>query len=329
LTRLLSSALLSLALVLSPPAAAAQEPAAPAAGEAVAETITIPFDPPIGTPLTYAMRFERKRERGDNVVDFEQRLTFERLGEGYLLRLETLALANGGQRFDLADKRVMAAVPAGMRPYVMPMTIELDAAGEMLRMRDWDNVQAAMRQLPETVAAMTGQPMDETKLAAFRSVLAPIVNSSAEDAPALLIRGWPAMLGYGGSTLASGAMAELATEIATPFSPTPIPAFAQGSVSRTPEANISLVQTTRFDPEVIRTLTLELVDRLQAQGGLKGPGVPAEAILGLDIADEVAVTFDPVTGLPITGRITRIATVTTPDGPMGGGEITTITRIAP
>lgn len=322
---------IALTLGLALPAAAQEAvlatPTAPAS-----ETVTLPFDPPIGVPLTYALRIDRKRARGDNVVNFEQRLTFERLGEGYVLRLETLALASGGQRFDLTDERLLAAIPAALRPYVMPMTVELDAAGEMLRMRDWEGAQAALRQLPESIAVMTGEALDDKGLAAVRSVLAPIIDSSAEQAPALLIRGWPAFLGYGGSTITLGRPMAEATEVVGGLSPVPIPAIIQGALTRTPDGNLQLLQTTQFDDETMRAATQVLVDTIRAQAAARGkpPPDPGAILEAMRMTDDLEIVFDPATGLPVTARTERLTTATTATGETAtSGEILTIRRIAP
>ena len=326
--RFMSSALLALALAAPAAATAAKEAAAPAEA-ASAETILIPFDPPTDTPLAYRLRFERSNTGGTTAIEIEQRLTFARIDGGFALTIEQLAINSRGQRLDLTDKRALDAVPLGLRVYLLPVVVELDGAGEMVRMRDWEAMQAGLRAFPEAAARFSGKPVDEGALAAMRTVLEPFINSTAEEAPSLLIRGWPAMLGYGGGTFVADETLESDVEVATPFSSTPIPAVSQGSVSRTPEGRISLVQTTVFDPEVIHKLTLGVIDRMRAQGAMKGPLAPQDAILGLELADEIAISFDPVTGLPVTGRTTRLATVTTPDGPMGGGDVTTITRVAP
>lgn len=320
--------MLGAALIFALPAPAlAQDDALPAA--AAVETVTIPFAPPLGKPVTYGLRFERKRPRGDSVIDFEQRLTFERLGEGFVLKLETLSFASGGQRFDLSDQRVLDAAPPALRIYILPMTVELDGAGEMVRMRDWEAMRAQLRQLPEAAAAMSGEPVNEAALAAVKSVLDPIINSSAEDAPAFMIRGWPAVLGYGGAEFDLGETLEVATLVTGGILPEPIPATAQGSLTRTSEGHLLYTATTRFDPADMRAAIVTVLERMKAQMDRTGRPGPAEEIRSLDITDDMTILFDPVTGLPVTARIARITSVATTAEAQTGGEITTIRRIAP
>ncbi|RNJ63165.1 MAG: hypothetical protein EDM03_01685 [Porphyrobacter sp. IPPAS B-1204] len=316
-------------LALAAPALGQEPPAAPPAGDIAGEAVTIPFDPPIGTPVTYALRFERKRPSGDSVIDFEQQLTFDRIASGYVLRLETLAFASEGQRFDLADKRVLDAVPAALRVYLLPMTVELDAGGEMVRMLDWEAMRAALRQLPEAAAAMSGAPLDEAAIVAVRSVLDPIINVSAEDAPAQIIRGWPNVLGYGGAELVLGEAVEAETEVTGGILTAPIPAVVQGSLNRTPAGNLRLFQTTLYDPAEMRAATLATVERLKAQAARTGGAKPGDELQSISITDDVEVEFDPLTGLPLTARLARITSVVTTTESQVGGEITTIRRIQP
>lgn len=314
-------------LALAVPAWGQESPAPPTAADTAAEAVTIPFEPPTGAPVTYALRFERKRPRGDSVIDFEQQLTFERIASGYVLRLETLAFETGGQRFDLTDGQMVAAAPAALRPYLMPMTVELDASGEMVRMLDWEAMRAALRQLPEAAAAMSGAPLDEAGIAALRSVLDPIINVSAEDAPALIIRGWPNVLGYGGAELVLGETVEADTQVAGGVLTAPIPAVMQGSLTRTPAGTLRLFQTTLYDPAEMQAAVLAVVDRMRTQVGKTGGPKPGDELQSITITDDVEITFDPVNGLPLNARLSRITSAATTTESQVGGEITTIRRI--
>ncbi|MCL9999755.1 MAG: hypothetical protein NBV68_10255 [Erythrobacter sp.] len=321
----LSSAL-ALGLVVP---VAAQEPIAVAPTETASETVTIPFDPPIGTPLTYGLRFERKRHGGDSVFDYEQRLTFERIAEGFLLRLETLAFTVGGQRLDLADSRVMGAIPAALQPYFLPMTVELDAAGEMVRMRDWEAMRGSLRGLREAAAEMSGVQLNAAGRAAIAQFIFPILNASAEDAPALMIRGWPSVLGYGGVELDLGETYEAEDGIDSGLLPASIPAVAQFTLTRTPEGNLRLFQSTIYDPEAIRGATNAVIDAARAQVGGAGKSPAGETLDGMQLTDNADIVFDPTTGMPITAEVLRIVSVDTNKESGAGGEVMTIRRIAP
>jgi hypothetical protein len=310
-----------------PAPASAQTPAATAL--AAAETVIIPFAPPLGTPVTYAMRFERKRPGGDSAIDFEQRLTFEQLGSGYLLRLETLSFSSGGRRFDLGDKRMLDAVPAALRIYLMPMTIELDASGEMVRMRDWPAMQAALRTMPEAAAKLSDQPMDEAAVAAARRFLDPIINASAEDAPGFMIRGWPAVLGYGGAEFDLGEAVAVDTEVTGGLLPVPVPATMKSVLTRTAEGDLKLAQTAHFDPEAMRAALLTVIETMREAAQLRGKAAQDDDLQALELTDEMEITFDPLTGLPVSARTARLTSVETSTESASGGDIMILRRIAP
>jgi hypothetical protein len=262
-------------------------------------------------------------------MEFDQRLTFAKAEGGYALTIATVSFNSEGRRFDLSDKRMLDVLPPALKVYLLPMVVELDETGEMVRMRDWPAMQEGLRGMPDAVAAMSGEPVDEAALAAVKSVLDPFLNASAEDAPALMIRGWPAVLGYGGAEFVSGELIRGYTEVDTPFAPIPIPAVSQGSVTRSGDGKLYLVQTTLIDPEALRSLTLALIEQIKARAPTKGTSQMAEEIGSLSITDEVGINIDPVTGLPVTARIARVNTATMPNRSLVNGEITTITRIDP
>lgn len=323
--------LAALAVSLSAPSIGQEAEPAPPSPRVVKskEVVTIPFAPPLDTPQAYRLRFERKRSGGDLVVEVDQRLTFTQREGGFLLTLEQLAIAMGGQRLDLADKSVLDAVPASLRIYLLPVTVELDAMGGIVRLRDWPAMQDSLRALPGAAAKVSGRPFNAASMAALQSLLEPIINGSAEEAPSVLIRGWPAILGYGGLESLSGAPIIADTSTVTPFSSEPIPAKVEGTVTRTYDGKIYLVQNTVIDPTAMRTLLLAVMERIRAQAPGASGSDPADEIRSLDITDTVGINFDPVTGLPVTARVARLTSITNPTGKQTTGEITTITRIAP
>ena len=324
-------AILSLGLgapVMAQQAAAEAPPAAPTVST-TAERLTIPFAPPLDTPMTYRLRIERQRASEDSVIEFDQRLTFAKTGSGYDLTLEALSLRSEGRRFDLSDREVLAAVPAALRVYLLPLVVELDPDGDLVRMQGWPALQDSLRTMPEAMAKLSGKPVDEGALAAVRSVLDPLISASAEEAPVLMIRGWPALLGYGGLEFVSGAALEGPTEISTPLWPDPIPARVQVVVVRMRDRQIYLVQDAKVDDETLRMVMLSLIERIQSRATTKGTAALAEEISALSITDRVGINFDPVTGLPVTARITRSTSAAMPKGPLVNGEVVTITRIDP
>jgi hypothetical protein len=324
--------LAALVLGLSVPLAGQEsnKPVLSAAGGAEStEAVTIPFDPPIGTPLTYALRFERKRPGGDSVYEYEQRLTFARIEGGLLLRLETLAFIIGGQRLDLADCQVMERFPAALRPYLLPMSVELDEAGEMVRMRDWEAMRASLRELPDAAVKLSDVSDEAAGRAALAQFLGPIINASAEDAPALMIRGWPSVLGFGGIEVDLGETYEAESEVEGGLLPASIPAVVQFTVTRTPEGKLHLFQSTRYDPEAMRAATNAVIDAARAAAVGADKSGSGEAFGAMQASDTVDIALDPSSGMPITAEVLRIVSVDTGSESGAGGEVMTISRIAP
>lgn len=321
--------LAALCIAAATPGTAQEPPPAPTVGAVAGEAVTIPFAPPLGTPITYAVRFERKRSDGDSVTDFSQRLVFDKIDGGYVLRLEMLALIAGGQRTDLTDPRVLDEVPLGLRPYLMAMTVELDDTGAMVRMRDWDATRQALRKLPEAAAAMSDRRLDDVQLRVIRAILAPIMNASAKEAPGIMIKGWPDVLGFGGAAFVPGETTETDTQVAGGIFPEPIPAVLRSSLTRTPAGELRLVQSTLIDPEEMRAATVKLAERVRALKPDKGATASEDATGSISMTDDVDIAFDPVTGLPATARLARITRVTTGTEEQLRGEITTIRRLGP
>jgi hypothetical protein len=321
--------LIAAALCLGAAPAGAQEAPPLQPLQTTRETITIPFAPPIGTPLAYRIRLERKRASGDSVFEFDQRLTFARAEGGYTLTLETVSFNSEGRRIDLSDKRMLDAVPPALKVYFLPMVVELDETGELVRMRDWPALQESLRGLPEAAAKLSGEPVDEAAVTAAKSLLDPFINSSAEDAPGLMIRGWPTVLGYGGMEFVSGATLEGETEVDSPLSSELLPAVMQATVVRMRDRQIYLVQSAKVDDEALRRLTLSLIEQIKGRAETPGTARLAEEITDLSITDQVGINFDPVTGLPATARIARYTSAAMPKGPMVNGEVLTITRLQP
>ncbi|NJR73675.1 MAG: hypothetical protein HC773_08300 [Scytonema sp. CRU_2_7] len=224
---------------------------------------------------------------------------------------------------------MLEAMPAALRPYLMPMTVELDASGEMVRMRDWEAMRSQLRQLPEAAAAMSREPLDEAGIAALMSLLDSIINASAEDAPAGIIRGWPSVLGYGGAEFDLGETLEAETQVTGGLLSAPIPAVVQGSLTRTPAGTLRLFQTTLYDPAEMRAATLAIVESLRTQAANSGRTNPRDELQSISITDDVEIEFDPLTGLPLTARLARITTMVPTTESQVGGDITTIRRIEP
>ena len=312
------------AMALAFPALAQEANPAPNETEAQAETLTIPFDPPLGTPLRYAMTFEKKGRRGSPPVTMEQELTFKRMGAGYLLTLKHQTIVVGEFRGDLTNPRILNAMPAGLRPFIMPLTIELNEAGEMVRMHDWDGVRKALRDLPRTLAQLEGDSPDSDASKMVEQVMAPMLNASAEDAPALIIRGWPDVMGFGGVEMEEGEPYEAIGETEDDLALGAVDGSGFMWLTRTDAGHYNFKQTTTYDPESLAQLTRSVQQTFANAGGPAPKEITANDPTKISMIDEINFIFDGKTGLPVSTIANRIVGA---EGEGTGGQVTNIKRI--
>ena len=322
-----------MALALSLSASAfAQNDARDTAREGLADTLakasqanalTIPLNPPIGTPFEYTVIIEKKRPKGDSRMELDQRLTFTRMGEGYTLDLDILAVSTGGGRLDLTDPEALAAMPISARPFITSLDVELDASGEMVRVKDWPALSAMLSALPDEVARRVQPERRENAAAMAKELLAPMLTASAEDAAYILVKGWPSILGYGGTQLDAGAAYEAESQIGgdNAILPEPIPALVEFQLSRTDQGDYLFEQSTTPDAEAMTVAMEAFITRVQAMSEAK-PDNDFE-ITDISFVDALRVVFDQTSGLPTTATLTRTTVV---NGATVGGEVITITK---
>lgn len=295
------------------------------------EALTVSFDPPLGTPLSYSLVVRKERPRGYSSLAFEQELTFERHAEGYYLHLDVLALEVNGVRMDLSEERVKAALPPAIRPFVMSVKMVLDPAGEPVRMDDWETLRTQLSELPDLISDEVNiEPQDrERAQAVMDQILAPLLTSSAEDAPAMIVQGWPTVLGYGGMELDNGEAYEADTLIEGGLLPNPIDANVELSMSRNSRGDYQFTQTTTADPDALKAAISTLVDRFEAMSmQLSGPKSREDKDTDFEIAmtDDLDIVFDDLTGMPETAEIVRATLI---NGKAARRDIITIRRVTP
>lgn len=297
-----------------------------------ASVLIIPFDPPLGTGLDYKLVVEKKRPRGDRVMEFEQKLTFTSLDERFALDLENIAFSISGQRVDLTGEGALEAMPMALRPFIMPLTLELDASGEAIELRDWPRIKGLLAAIPEEVRKRSVEADREAMEKAIDLVFGPLFDASPQEAPQLLAQGWTEVLGYGGSELEDGEVYEVENQIEGGLLPRLVPALSQVSVSRTAEGDYELVQKTIVDPEAFRVAMLEAVDQLKAlaedvrnfAAGQETEHGEQEVLEQVRLVDSQVILFDAQNGLPKEARIERTTHL---NGEAVAGDIITIIRL--
>lgn len=289
------------------------------------ETLTVPFNPPLGESLAYSVVIEKKRSKGDSRMELEQFLTFERIGEGYLLDLDVRALVVGGERVDLTIPEFLDALPMTARPFVMSVEIELDAAGEAVRLRDWETMREMLQDLPNLVAEKVAPERRDAAVRTAQMLFAPLISSTAEDATYAIVKGWPSILGYGGLELEAGEIYGNEAEMGGEIFPTPVPAVLEVSLDRTARGDYRLTQSTEPDAEALSEATIALLQKIDAMSGGKNRESPKDELgdTAMTMTDRLDVVYEEGTGLPLSAVITRAINI----GDVASrGDIITITR---
>ncbi|WP_311268552.1 hypothetical protein [Sphingobium sp. WCS2017Hpa-17] len=170
--------------------------AAALAQPVAAQTIAIPFAPPIDRALTY--RIEQHRPVAGKVSAFTatRELRFERAGEGYALTvtlraIDTDAAASGAQPYRSA-----------LGPLVgIPMRFRLDGQGKVVALDDEDAIWTKVRAGVDAVAAEPGSERQQ----AAQKVRALFDGLSVEGRLSLLSGELRPLFLFAGSDVAGGA----------------------------------------------------------------------------------------------------------------------------
>lgn len=199
----LKTLLAALALGAALPAAA-QEPNPPLPPELV-ELVETRFNPPTGT----VQRFRVKVTKAGQTQSWVEEARFERNGSGYLAhwRMDPASFS--------AEMRHPALAPS-FRPFTgTPVTLELDAEGSPVRVRDWEPLKARILESaraigPLMMTAAPGRPKPDP--AAERKIMEGVNTMlgqiNAETAPGVVIKHLSPALGWGGHALTVGETVE-------------------------------------------------------------------------------------------------------------------------
>lgn len=295
------------------PAAAETSPAPAAA----AATFTPRLNPPLDRPLAYRLTKEKVTKTSEKAV-FDQEVTFSRLGDGYAMSLRWLRLEQDGKTFDLT-KPDLAGLPATVRPFVLPMTIELDPDGRPLRLRDWPRYQKALADVVPLMA-QEAEPDPKKRPAAeefFRCFLSRYTAMSAENAAVALVTGWPQVLAEFGHAVPLGRAETSVMAMPSPFADGVIDYRTTSTWTRDPAGTLNLVRQSAPTPEATRAL-VEGMARAVEQSAPKGGPVDGAAVrkglAGLKARLANTMTFDGATGLPREAVLEKFVTLPTGEG---------------
>jgi hypothetical protein len=288
-------------MALSQPLAAQSEKNSDISNVAETEELSTRFDPPLGKPLRYKVTQERIGASKEKTSDFIQEVAYRRDGEGYVMTLRPLSITSGDTTFDLTSAK--SPVPPELAVFVMTMELDLDSDGAVVRMRDWDAMKLRIEaSVPVLAAGVEQDPKKRPQFeAAMRQFFARYAAASAENAPSLMIKGWPDVLGVMGASGPAGETTTYETMVTTPFSLEPLRSEYTIRLTQ-PEggANLRIDVTSAPDPEAFKKLVLSVLDTFAAAAPADKPIDRTEMerqLAAMNVTMKMTIDLDPQTGL--------------------------------
>ena len=294
------------------------------------ETVTIPFAPPVDQELKYTLTIQKSSSGKATTAVSRQELRFARANDGYLLHFKITDIRSDGGMIDLSSATAIRQLPPQLQPFLLPMTFDVARDGAIVRVHNWPSLQAAIARIPE----MLTQQEPLASRAQLRAAIAGAINffaeMNAEQAAPALLKGWPAMLGFGGSEGEDGASYEISTDVQVLAIPVSIPVTGRYSITRDPQTGrLRYDQSTKPDVKKSEAALAEYLGRLASNATdakhraniAKG----IDAVRGMITEDAMSITFDAGTGLIRHGSSER--RVTLPNGEVGSERLT-IERIS-
>jgi hypothetical protein len=297
--RKLLAPLAAAALVLSLPGVAAAQ--APAAAVADAADLATRFDPPLDKPLRYKLTQEKVRDGKAESSVMEQEVTYTRGSEGVVLTLRPLRVTSGATTIDLTDPK--APLPPMLKPLMGPVAFDLDSDGAIVRVRGWEDYKKNLIAAIPAIAAQA-QPDKAKRSQAetfLRDFFGKYIAASAEQAPQLVMKGWPDVLDLMGTSAREGAVVETASVASVPMFPQPLNYKVQLKISRPASGNALRIEVTSVpDPVELKAAIKGFVqDLLKSAPGVSanGGGDLESEFAGLDLTMTMVVDLDARTGL--------------------------------
>lgn len=294
--RKLLAPLVAAALALTLPGiAAAQAPAAADAAE-----LATRFDPPLDKPLRYRMTQEKVRDGKTEGSAIEQEVTYTRGSEGVVMTLRPLRVTTGAQSIDLTDPK--APLPPMLKPLMGPVTFDLDSDGGIVRVRGWEDYKKSLiAAIPVIAASAEPNAAKRPQTEKFmRDFFGKYLAASAEEAPQLVLKGWPDVLDLMGAAAPAGKVVELKTVAASPLFPDPLNYNVKLTMSQQPSGTLRIEVTSVPDPAALKKLVSSLVDPIfkSAPPDVKmDRGEMERAFAGMDLTMTMVVDLDAKTGL--------------------------------
>jgi len=275
--------------------------------EAAVETIKIPFAPQVGQYISYQLTLTNKADGKTSVTKLDQTLRFDRSPTGYILTIATRRLANGTTSIDLTTANGIKRIPAELRPLIMNMSFDVDTAGTILRVRDWPTKRAAIAKIPSTIVAAEASTQPDARELAHKAI-APYLAMSAEDAPAVLLKGWPSLFGLGGIEFVLGESYDSKGQTRSPLSGAPIELNLSSSLTRNEDGSLHLQLESSPDAashSAAVNLYLERMSAGATAAQRENIKQAQQRFLGMKSRDTSSIDLDATTGLAQRATLER------------------------
>jgi len=293
---LVSLAAAALALTL-PGAVAAQSPAA-----AVAEAADLAtrFDPPLGKPLRYKLTQEKVRDGKAESSVMEQEVTYTRGSEGVVLTLRPLRVTSGTTTIDLTDPK--PPVPPLLKPRMGPVAFDLDSKGWIVRVGGWEDYKRNLiAAIPAMAAAAQPDKAKRPQAEGFmREFFGKYLAASAEQAPQLVMKGWPDVLDLMGASAPPGAPVKTTSVASPPLFPDPLNYNVTLKMTEPTGGTLRIEVTSVPDPAELKAAITSLVDSMlktAAPDVKMGRAELEKAFTGMDLTMTMVVDLDAGTGV--------------------------------
>ncbi len=292
--------LLALGAVLLPAALGAQAPApAPPAAAAAAELATR-FDPPLDKVLRYRLTQEKVRDGAVEQSTMDQEITYSRSGDHVVMTVRPVRIGSAKGSIDLTDPK--APVPPTLKPLLAPLSFELDADGAIVRMHNWEGYKRDLNaSIPVIAASAEPDPAKRPQAEAFmRDFFGKYLSASAEDAPRLVIKGWPDLLELMGVSAPAGESVETSSVAQSPLFPQPLTYKVSMRLTVPPGSGLLHIEVTSVpDPVQLRQAVTGLIEGMMkaAPGGQADRATLERELGGMDLASTMVVDLDARSGL--------------------------------
>jgi hypothetical protein len=295
--RLLAPLAAAVLALIVPGAAAAQTPVA-----AVADPVELAtrFDPPLGKPLRYKLTQEKVRDGSTESSVMEQEVTYTRASEGVVMTLRPLRVTSGATTIDLIDPK--APLPPMLKPLMGPVAFDLDSDGAIVRVRGWEDYKRNLiAAIPAMAAAAQPDKAKRPQAEGFmREFFGKYLAASAEDAPQLVMKGWPDVLDLMGASAPLGAPVKTTSVASSPLFPDPLNYNVTLKMTEPTGGTLRIEVTSVPDPAELKAAVSSLVETMlkTAAPDLKMSRAEMEkAFTGMDLTMTMVVDLDARTGV--------------------------------